>query len=55
VATPLPDDLKKRAQEKCRNYLNIEVLDPGTVIEADGKVLVLVRDKITGNPLWLEI
>ena len=55
MPTPLPDDIKKRAEKKCRDYSNIEVVDPGTMIRADGKMLVLVLDKITHSPLWLEI
>lgn len=56
MSNPLPEDIKKRAERKCREfYAYLEVLDPGTVIEAEGRVLVLVRDRATHLPLWLEI
>jgi hypothetical protein len=55
MASPLPKDVKGRAEKKCAKASNIEVLDPGTVWKAEGRTLVLVKDKVTGLTLWLEV
>lgn len=54
MASRLPEDIKKRATEKCREYAYLHVQDPGTVIRIDGRVLVLVLDD-KQRPLWLEV
>ena len=50
---PLPEDIKKRAEKKCRDYPYLKVVDPGTVLHIEGKMLVLVVDE-KQRPLWLE-
>lgn len=55
MAKPLPEDLKKRAEQKCADYPYLEVQDPGTVITTvDGRTLVFVLDN-KRLPLWLEV
>lgn len=39
----------------CANYENLEVLDPGTIYEIEGKILVAVQDRQTGTLLWLDL
>ena len=40
MASPLPKDVKKQAEEKCsKEYPYLTVQDPGTVWSADGKTL----------------
>ncbi len=56
MSFPLPEDLKKRAEKKCANNPNLEIQDPGTVYTApDGRVFVVVIDKVTGVPLWVQV
>jgi hypothetical protein len=55
MAKPLPEDVKKRAVERCAEYGYLEVQDPGYVWNTpDGKELVFVLD---GNKrgLWLDV
>jgi len=39
----------------CARYENLEVLDPGTIYEIEGKILVAVQDRQTGILLWLDL
>ena len=56
MADPLPEDIKKRAEQLYGAYKHLEVQDPGTIYPTpDGKTLVMFRDKITGLGLWLEV
>lgn len=54
MAYSLPEDIKQRAIEKCRNYPYLCVQEPGTVFEWSGRVFVLVHDD-EERPLWLEL
>ena len=55
MAKPLPEDVKKRAVERCAEYGFLEVQDPGTVrTTPDGRELVYVLDK-GKRGLWLDI
>lgn len=55
MARPLPEDVKKRAEEKCaKDYPYLTVQDPGTVYEIEGKLLVYVQDQ-NKQGLWLEV
>ncbi|MGH9687331.1 MAG: hypothetical protein ACRD5K_09590 [Candidatus Acidiferrales bacterium] len=54
MAYALPEDIEKRAAEKLRHYPYLELQDPGTVLQVDGKVLVFVLDQ-ERRPLWLEV
>jgi hypothetical protein len=55
VAYPLPEDVKKRAEEKCaKDYPYLKVQNPGTALKtAEGRVLVYVLDN-KNHGLWLE-
>jgi hypothetical protein len=56
MATPIPDDLKKRIESKIANRPNLEILDPGTVwTNPDGNVFVAVMDTATLVPLWIAV
>lgn len=55
MAHPLPPEIKKRAEEMCAKDENLEVLDPGTIYEIEGKILVAVQDRQTGILLWLDL
>jgi hypothetical protein len=52
----LPEDVKKRAEEKCaKEYPYLTVQDPGTICPGvDGKILVYVLDH-NKRGLWLEV
>jgi hypothetical protein len=53
---PLPEDIKKRAEQLYAAYEHLEVQDPGSIYPTpDGKTLVYFRDKLTGLGLWLEV
>ena len=55
MARPIPEDVKKRAEEKCaKDYPYLTVQDPGTACEIGGKWLVYVWDK-NKRGLWLEV
>ncbi len=55
MACPLPEDVKKRALEKCASYPYLTVQDPGTLITGtDGRELVFVLDN-KQRGLWLEV
>jgi hypothetical protein len=55
MAYPLPEDIKQHATELC-GHGNLEVLDPGTMLKTDdGRWLVAVRDRVTGQGLWIEV
>jgi hypothetical protein len=55
MANPLPEDIKKRALKRCTGDLAyLQVQDPGTWIEANGKVLVMVLDQ-KKHGLWIEV
>jgi hypothetical protein len=55
MARPLPEDVKKRAEEKCaKDYPYLTVQDPGYIWEIEGKLLVYVQDK-NALGLWLEV
>jgi hypothetical protein len=55
MARLLPEDVKKRAEEKCaKDYPYLTVQDPGTLWEIEGKSLVYVLDK-NKRGLWLEV
>jgi hypothetical protein len=56
MARPLPEDIKKRAEEKCaKDYPYLTVQDPGTAYEIDGgNWLVYVQDH-NKQGLWLEV
>lgn len=56
MASPIPEHIKKKAEELYGRYENLELVDPGTVWPAeDGNVLVSYRDKPTGVMLWLKV
>jgi hypothetical protein len=56
MAYRLPEEIKKRAEQKCANNPNLEVQDPGTVwTSPSGIVFVFVVDKATGSPLWVVV
>jgi hypothetical protein len=56
MAHPLPEDIRKRAEQLYGAYDHLEVQDPGTIYPIpDGKTLVMFRDKITGLLLWLSV
>jgi hypothetical protein len=55
MAYPLPEDVKQQATALCSNS-NFDVVDPGTLIKTDdNRCLVAVRDRVTGQMLWLEV
>lgn len=55
MAIPLPQDVKNRAEEKCKkDYPYLTVPDPGTIWPVDGKILVFVLDQ-NKRGLWLEV
>jgi hypothetical protein len=55
MAYRLPDDVKRRAVEKCRkHYPHWSVQDPGTVYQQNERTLVTAIDD-QGNPQWLDI
>jgi hypothetical protein len=55
VAIPLPQDVKSRAEEKCKEgYPYLTVQDPGTIWQVDGRILVYVLDQ-NKRGLWLEV
>jgi len=48
-------DIKVRAEKKCTGDLAyLKVLDPGSQIEIDGKVQVLVQDQ-KNHLFWIEV
>jgi len=55
MAIPLTEELKRRAEKRCADYKHLELYDPSTVLTAEGRTLVLVKDKPTGLPVWLEL
>jgi hypothetical protein len=56
MPTKLPEDVKQRAKAKCACCPNLEVEDPGSMfIAEDERLLVMVRDKVTGLQLWVEV
>jgi hypothetical protein len=56
MARLLPQDVKKRAEEKCaKDYPYLTVLDPGTAFKIEtGNWLVYVLDN-NKRGLWLEV
>jgi hypothetical protein len=55
MAYPLSADIKQRAEKLCAGYENLELPDPGTLFEADGRIFVAVKERKTGLVLWLEV
>jgi len=56
MASPIPEDIKKRAEELYGKDTHLELVDPGTVCYLpNGRKLVTYKDKITGMSIWLEV
>lgn len=55
MAYPLPEEIKQHAIALC-GHGNLDVLDPGAMLKTDdGRFLVAVADRVTGQMLWLEV
>jgi hypothetical protein len=52
---PLREDIKERALKKCTGDLAyLQVQDPGSAMEIDGRVWVLVLDQ-KKHQLWIDV
>jgi hypothetical protein len=52
---PLREDIKERALKKCTGDLAyLQVQNPGSTIEVDGRVWVVVMDQ-KGHRFWIEV
>jgi hypothetical protein len=52
---PLREDIKERALKKCTGDLAyLQVQDPGSTIEVDGRVWVMVMDQ-KEHRFWIEV
>jgi hypothetical protein len=55
MAYPLPDDIRKQAEEALKDHPEMKLLDPGTVLSIERRIFVTVQITATSLLLWLEL